>query len=421
MADLFDMELAVRLGTALAIGLVVGVERGWRERTAPAGSRTAGVRTYALSGLLGGVFGAVSSSLQSPWLVGLGFLGFSFAFAVFKLREAIHDDDFSVTGVVAAFAVFIIGAYAVVGSIQIAAGAGAALAVVLASREFLHGLLARLSWAELRSALMILGMSAIVLPLLPNHAIDPFGGINLHEIWLFAILAASISYIGYLAIRIFPPQHGIVVAAVTGALISSTAVTMDLARRSRKADAISGLAGGACLAGAVFILRVLTLVAVLRPSLLVPLAPGCLAAALVFGIIGAALMWRSARDEDAAIAPGNPFDIPTILAFATVFALVAFTAAFLLEQFGARGLFATVLIAAIADVDAASLAVLRLAGANVPTATTVSAIFLAIAVNALTKCVYAIALGSHHFALLFCGATVAALSLGLAAHLLIEL
>ncbi len=419
MADLSDIELAARLGTALAIGLVVGVERGWRERTAAAGSRTAGIRTYTLSGLLGGTFGALSHSLQTPWLIGFGFMGFAFAFTLFKLREAVHDGDFSVTGVVAAFTVFILGAYSVVGNFQIAAGAGAALAVVLASREFLHGLIARLSWVELRSALMILGMTAIVLPLLPNRALDPFGGINLYEIWLFAILAASISYIGYLAIRIFPPQHGIAAASITGAMISSTVVTMDLARRSKKADAILGFVGGACVTGTVFILRVLALVTILRPSLLAPLAPGALTAAAVFAIVGTIMLWRSARDESAGISPGDPFDILTILGFAAVFALVAFATAVLLEQFGARGLFATVTIAAIADVDAAALAVLRLAGTTLPTATMVSAILLTLAVNALTKGVYAAVFGSRSFAFSFGVTTIAAIAAGLGAHVLI--
>jgi uncharacterized membrane protein (DUF4010 family) len=417
-----DIELALRLGTALAIGLVVGVERGWRERDAAAGSRTAGVRTYTLAGLLGGIFGAATLQLQSAWLIGLGFLGFAFVFALFKFREAIHDDEFSVTGVIAALVVYILGAYAVIGSVEVAAGAGAVLAGVLASREMLHGFLARLTWTELRSALIIVGMSAIVLPLLPNRAIDPFGGINPFEIWLFAILTAAISYSGYVAIKVLPPQRGITVAAMTGALVSSTAVTLDLARRSREGDGELPFAGGACLAAMVSTLRVLALVMILRPLLAVQLMPAIMATATLFGLIGTALLWRSGQNRtESAITPGNPFEMIPVLTFASLFAAVSFTAALLGHLYGSRGLLAAVGVAAIADVDAAALSAMRLAGTSTLSADTAAAILIAIAVNALTRALSAIAIGQRSFGLLLGGATITALLAGAAARVLLPI
>jgi uncharacterized membrane protein (DUF4010 family) len=417
-----DIELVLRIGTALAIGLVVGVERGWRERDAAAGSRTAGVRTYTLSGLLGGVFGAISVQLQSAWLIGLGFLGFALVFALFKLREAIHDDEFSVTGVIAALLVYILGAYAVVGRVEVAAGAGAVLAGVLASREILHGFLARLTWMELRSALIIVGMSAIVLPLLPNRAIDPYGGVNPFEIWLFAILTAAISYVGYVAIKILPPQRGITVAAMTGALVSSTAVTLDLARRSREGDGTLPFAGGACLAAMVSTLRVLVLVLILRPLLAVQLMPAVLATATLFGLIGTALLWRSGQNQtEGMIAPGNPFEMIPVLIFASLFAAISFTAAMLGHLYGSRGLLAAVGVAAIADVDAAALSAVRLTGTSALSTGTATAILIAISVNALTRALSAMVVGKRFFGLLLGGATITALLAGAVSRVLLPL
>ena len=131
--------LLPRLGLALAIGLLVGLERGWRERDAPDRSRTAGIRTYAISGMLGGVFAALAESLDAVSILVAGFLGFVAVFASFKAREAAFDDDFSVTGVIAGLGVFALGALAVSGDHQAAAGGGAALAGIVANASGFSG------------------------------------------------------------------------------------------------------------------------------------------------------------------------------------------------------------------------------------------------------------------------------------------
>jgi uncharacterized membrane protein (DUF4010 family) len=200
-------SMILRLGFALAIGLIVGIERGWRERDAPAGSRTAGIRTYGLSGLLGGVFAALAQVVGAPLLLAVGFLGFAAVFAWFKVREEQADESFSVTGVVAALVVFGLGALAVAGDSKAAAAAGVATAGLLALRDPLHGFLERLTWRELRSALLLAAMTVIVLPTLPNTTIDPWGGVNPRKIWFFTVLTAGISYAGYVAVKVAGPAR----------------------------------------------------------------------------------------------------------------------------------------------------------------------------------------------------------------------
>lgn len=164
--------LLFRFLTALAIGLLVGIERGWRERDAPAGSRTAGVRTYTLSAFIGAVAAEISRMLASSWPLSLSLVVFMAVFAWFKIREIEHDREFSVTGVLAAFVVFSLGALSVLGDPTSAAAGGVAAAGVLAAREALHGWLTRLTWKEFRSALLLLAMTIVVLPMLPNRTID---------------------------------------------------------------------------------------------------------------------------------------------------------------------------------------------------------------------------------------------------------
>jgi hypothetical protein len=202
-------NLILRLGLALVIGLLVGLERGWRERDEPAGSRTAGFRTYGLSGFLGGVLAAVAQALESGMILAAGFVAFAGVFAWFKARELEREEEYSVTSVVAALGVFALGALSVAGDYRAAAAGGVALAGVLASREALHGLLRRISWVKLRATLLLAGMTAIGLSLLPNRTIDPWGGVNPWEIWFFTVLTAAISYAGNIAIRIFGPGKGV--------------------------------------------------------------------------------------------------------------------------------------------------------------------------------------------------------------------
>ncbi|OYY75925.1 MAG: hypothetical protein B7Y61_18590, partial [Rhizobiales bacterium 35-66-30] len=108
-------DLLLRLATALAIGLIVGIERGWQARERPAGSRTAGVRTFSLAGLLGGVFAVLAQALESPLILATGFFVFALAFGAFTWRELERQRTFSMTGLVAGLLVFALGAFAVVG------------------------------------------------------------------------------------------------------------------------------------------------------------------------------------------------------------------------------------------------------------------------------------------------------------------
>jgi uncharacterized membrane protein (DUF4010 family) len=389
-------SLILRLGLALAIGLLVGLERGWRERDAPDRSRTAGIRTYGISGLLGGVFAALSAAADSNAVLIAGFLGFAAIFAWFKSREAVHDVDFSVTGVVAGVSVFALGALAVAGDHRAAAAGGAALAAVLASREVLHGLLRRLTWIELRSALILAVMTAIVLPLLPDRTVDPWGGLNPREVWFFTVLIAAISFVGYVAVRVLGQPRGLLVSALGGAVVSSTAVTVALARNARSTDQWAPLAGAASLAAMVSILRVTLIVVLVEPRVFPAMAAPALAGALVFGICGTLLLFRKGSEIAGTLAR-NPFELVPLLLFAALFALVSTASAAVADAVGPGGLLATSSLSGAFDVDVAVLSALRLAGGTVGIADAGLAVLAALATNAVARLSLAALAGSVRF------------------------
>jgi uncharacterized membrane protein (DUF4010 family) len=205
-------ELIQRLAVALAIGLVIGIERGWKQREEAEGDRAAGLRTHTLSGLLGGIWGAlaVAASDRGAGTVALGiaFLAFAAVIGTFRYREMVRDQSFGATTVVAAMIAFALGALAVMGDVTAAAAAGVATALLLALKAALHEWLKKLTWEELRAGLILAAMTVILLPLLPDREVARWFPVNPREVWLLTILIAALSFAGYVAIRMAGATRG---------------------------------------------------------------------------------------------------------------------------------------------------------------------------------------------------------------------
>ena len=411
-------ELATRLGLALALGFVIGLERGWKEREEGEGHRTAGIRTFSLIGLLGGVFGILSLG-GDRILLAAGFVLTGAVLAAFMWREGEREHDYSATTLVAALLTFMLGAVAVLGEMAIAAGAGVATVGLLAYKRQLHGFLARITWTELRSGLLLGAMTFIALPLLPDRALDPWGALNPHELWLITILIAAISFLGYVAVKLIGPSRGLVLAAAVGGLVSSTVVTLTLARLAREnVPRVPLLAGAIIASGGVMLLRVLVLAGVLNAALALALAVPLLAAALFQGLAAYLLIGRD--DKDAAGPEGlvhkNPFLLPEVLRFGAVLAAVMLAAGIARSVYGDGGLLAVAAISGLVDVDAVTLSV---AGMGAPDAAGVAAVLTAIAVNSVAKSAYAWYAGGGRLGLLLLVLNLAAIAVAVAAFFLL--
>lgn len=388
----------MRLGVALGIGLIVGIERGWRQREDPAGGRTAGVRTFALIGLFGGLLGALSAEADSsaPWIAGLTVL--SAVFAAFSLREGMAERDFSVTGVIVAMTVFVLGVLAVVGDVQTVGAAGVTTAVLLASREHLHRAVGRLTWMELRSALLLLAMTAVVLPLLPNRAIDPLGALNPRDLWLLMILTGAVSYAGYVALKLAGPKKGPPIAGLAGGLASSTAATLALARLSRGTSEVGGLGAGAAFAGMMSLIRATALAITLQPALAHLLVWPVGVAAVTYGLGGLVGLIRSRSSEITPIADGVPFEAPTVLMFGALLAVVMLLGAWVTQVLGGPGSYLFAAITGLVDVDAITLASARSVARGAPLSLAAASILVAFAANALQRVVVSWSFGAPAFA-----------------------
>ncbi len=417
------IELFQRLGLALAIGFLIGLERGWKTRNEPEGGRSAGLRTHALAGVLGGVWGALAVARPDGGLIALSlaFAVFGGAVIFFRYREARAEQTFGMTTVVAAMLAFTLGAYAVMGNMAVAGAMGVAVAALLAFKPVLHDWLQRISWVELRSGLLLLAMTFIMLPLLPKRTIDPWDTINPFELWLLTVMIAAISFAGYVAIKVVGERHGIIMTGVAGGLASSTAVTVTLAELAKEhPERRDPLVAGALFASATMIARVLvvvgTLGAVLLPRLLVPVALGGL-------VLLAAGTYFLGRQPENGVAEGklqlkNPFDLATVLKFGALLTVVTVLAKLLTRVGGGEGVYALAAFSGIADVDAITLSMSRLAQDPASVSLAANAILIVVAVNTVAKAVLGWIAGGAEFGRQLLMVAAAAIAAGAAGALL---
>lgn len=399
-------DLLSRFAVALGIGLLIGLERGWRTREAGAGSRTAGIRTFAITGLLGGILGALAqawggASAAGGLVLGLGFAAYAAVMAVFFRDENRQTGTLSATTAVAAMLTLALGAYALVGELRIAAAAAVATAGLLAMREVLHAWVERITWPELRSALVLLAMTFIVLPVVPDDSVGPFGGVNPRQVWVIAIVLAGASFAGYIAVKYLGASHGVLLAAAAGGLVSSTAVTLTNARRAAAGEGSPRLlAAGASLATAISFARVVAIVAALNPRLLVLIAPPLGAAALVAaGFAVVSVYWRKEDHRDSqAIEFRNPFGFWSVVGFALLLGAIIVIGRVLGERLGTMGAVVGAAALGLADVDAVTVSMARLAPQPLSAQSATYAILAAVATNTLSKLAIAAAIGRGRFA-----------------------
>jgi uncharacterized membrane protein (DUF4010 family) len=396
--------LLTRLGLALAIGFLIGMERGWREREQAEGERTAGLRTFSLIGLAGGVFGLLSQSLGVVAFAA-GFLAVAGAITAFRWREAESEGRFGATTLVAAFLTFALGAYAAVGDMAAAAAAAVATAAILAAKGWLHGWLKALTWEELRSALILAAMTFVVLPLLPDRGFGPYEALNPRSLWLMTIAIAGVSFIGYVALKVFGTRFGPLIAGIAGGIVSSTITTIDMARRANAAPKEwRSFLAGAIAASATMFVRLAVIVALFGSQLL-PIVAGPLAAALIVSAVAALAIeqpWKPGKHEAGeAIDLRNPFELRTVLLFGLALAIILLISTVLTQTLGAGGGIAFAAVAGISDVDAIALSMTEVAGVSVSRNVAAAAILVAAASNSIAKTVYATAAGGRRFGLAY--------------------
>lgn len=397
-----ELEIFQRLGLALAIGLLFGLERGWHQRDQSEGDRIAGVRTFAIAALLGGVSGWLAS-LTAPIVLAVAFLGLSGLLGVTYWMRLKDDDDVGLTTEIAFLLAFSLGAASFLGDMSAAAAVAVVAALLLSMKTRLHRWVAGVERLELEAILKLALISVVILPLLPDQGYGPGATLNPYQLWWAVVIVAGLSFFGYAAIRLGGASLGILVTGLFGGLASSTSTTLALSRLVRAQDAIAQpVAAGIVIAGSVTFLRILVLVAIFQPTLIAPLAipMGVMAAV---GLIGACLLWllgggsEDRQDELEGIA--NPVELKTALTFGAILGVVLLAVYYLKNWIGTSGVFAAAATSGVTDVDALTISVSKLVGNDLTAANGAIAIFIAASVNTAVKAGISIAVGGKSLGL----------------------
>jgi uncharacterized membrane protein (DUF4010 family) len=382
------------LCVALGIGLLIGVER---ERAKGAGPDRAagGVRTFTLLGLLGALGHLIGD-------YGVLVAGVFVAMAVVVGYQRTRNADPGLTTEVAMVVTFALGVLAMRNA-PIAAGMGVVVAVVLAAKSRMHRFSQQLLTAqEMHDLLLLAACAFVVLPLLPDRSIDPWGAINPHRLWLLVVAVMGVSSVAYVAMRALGARLGLALAGLAGGFVSGTATVAAMGDGARANPAsTAAYASAGLLANVATIIQMVVVLATLSPELLRLAAWPLLAAGIA--VAGSALLasWRafSSSSDTHDVASRRPFEPRRAIGFVLILTVVLLFAAIMRDWLGNSSLPWILGLSGFADVHAAAASAAQLvATGQVKPAVALTSILAALTANSLGKCLFAAFRGGWPYA-----------------------
>jgi len=372
-----------RFGIAIALGLIIGVEREKEKSEA-----FAGIRTFPLICLMG-CTAAMINQLYSPWAFSVSFLALAAIILTAHVFATVTRSG--ITTEIAALLCFLFGGLVWWDMAILAAALAVMTVLLLATKKPLEGLSRKIAQQDIAAALQFGVITLIILPLLPDKTYGPFDVINPHTIWLMVVLIAGINFIGYVLVKIVGAQQGIGLAGLLGGIASSTAVTISFTRRSQKEpDFAPELALGVVLASAVMFIRVLVEAFTVNPSvgkvLLIPIA--CSGTAGLLCCVG---VWLFRHREGAdmvkkeSVKAVNPFELWPAIFFGLFFGLILVVAKAAQVYLGTAGVYLSSVVTGLTDVDPIALSLSNLAGETISEATAARGITFAALANTAVK------------------------------------
>lgn len=385
---------AAALGVALAVGLLLGLQRE-RSQRATGRRGPAGARTFPIVSLLGAV-AALLEGGHPGWLTVAGFLAVAALTAAAYVRTSRDGAAVGLTTEVLLLLAYVLGAAAGAGRVEEATVVGAVALLLVSLKDRLHAFAGRLTPEDETAFLKFVAVALLALPLLPDVDVGPYGALNAADVGRMVVLVAGVSFVGYVAVKTVGADRGLLVTGLLGGLVSTTATTVAFARRSREHDALSGpLASGAVAGCAVLYPRVVALVAVVSPAFALRVVPWLAPMAAVTLVAALPGLLAARRGATADVPLRNPFELAPALWFALLYALVVLVARAAHETLGSAGLYVAGALAGTTDLDAIALTAARLVGDGSDAPQRV--VVVAAVANAAVKAALAWTLGSRAY------------------------
>ena len=387
-------SVILNLVVALGIGLLIGAERERRKGEGPARS-PAGIRTFTITSLAG----AISFMVGSELLLAVMTAGVIALTAIGYWRG--QDDDPGLTSEIALVLTALLGGLSVQQP-ALAGGLAVIVAVLLAARTRLHRFVRSvLSEQELNDILIFAGATLVVLPLIPDRPMGPYGALNPHSVWILVVLVMAISGGGYIAVRLLGARFGLPVAGLASGFISSTATIAAMGARAKTTAGImpAAVAGAVLSTIATIAQMALVLGATSWPTLRT-LAISLVSAGLMAVAYGAIFTIRALRQPAGGEqAGGRAFNPVTALMFALTLSCIMVAAAALQDWLGEKGIILAAVLAGFVDTHSAAISVASLvASGKMTVADAVLPILAGLSTNTISKLVLASTSGGRSFA-----------------------
>lgn len=349
-----NYEDLTTLAIALGLGLLVGMQR---EKT---NNTLAGVRTFSLLAILGVFSGFLTRDFDNPFILpalGIALAAFLVAGNILAKRN-LPDPDLGQTTEVAALLMYSLGAYLVLGDQIIGVIVGGLMAVLLYAKEKMHNAIDRLKDKDLSAIMTFVGISLVILPILPDETYGPLDVINPQNIWLMVTLIVGISVVGYFIYKFLGKKVGLLSNSILGGLISSTATTVSYAKKTSSAGSIYKLSAFVTVgASAITLVRIVIEMSVVIPErLLEMIAP--IAVEFVVMVVLCVFLFRNIQKEEKESEmpePKNPAQLKTALVFGLLYGIILFAVAFVNQEFENEALYGVAIISGLTNVDAITL------------------------------------------------------------------
>jgi uncharacterized membrane protein (DUF4010 family) len=349
-------EALQAFATSIGIGLLIGLER---ERQS---DLKAGLRTFALVGLLGCICALLAQTTDSGWILAAGLLAIAAMMIAAHVSDPLDTGDPGTTSVVALMVCYALGAMVWFGYTSTAVMLAIATTILLYFKTQLHGISKSLTHVDLLSILQFGVLSLVILPILPDRNFGPYQALNPHNIWWMVVLISGVSLAGYAALRLTGARHGAALIGIFGGMVSSTATTMIFARHARANVDLGRTAMVVILLANIVVMVRLGVVSVAVAPGIVEALFGVLGCGIALGVAATLWGWRQLESGSTLPLPNvtNPTEIKTALTFGGLYALVLVLSAWLQDVAGNRGLYLLALASGLTDVDAITLSSLRM-------------------------------------------------------------
>jgi len=370
---------------SIALGFLIGLERNISFHSQNE-KGFAGSRTFAIISLLG--YLSIYLNKYLPYIVYLSFFAIAILISTaYFLKIHIYHKQGSTTHF-AAITTYLIGILVYFDK-NLAIILTIITVFLLNIKTSLQKIENKLSNKDINAALLLLLMTFIILPILPDKIIYY---INPYKTWMMAVIIASLSFLGYLAIKILGQKYGVLLTGAAGGFISSTAVTLSLGKMYslyNNKTLLYTYASAISIANTIMFARVLVETLLINSKITVIISiPYILTT--VTGIYYSYKLYKKSQiitDIYISKLEKNPLELNEAIKFAIIFGIIYSLTYLVSNKFGNIGIYTISFLSGITDVDAITLSLSSLAKNHISLMSASIGIAIASFTNSLVKLV----------------------------------